>query len=218
MLFCPERPGKSDRWCVATDGGSPQSLPLAGVQTALTEAAKGLYPDWRHGVPWRPTALLVRHHISAEELGIIPPAVPTADDIVNSVCDDPAVRKAWTLYDRATPSTSYELVKARLEAQARAGIAPQQRAPMRTLDVDDYLMAIVLRMHRRDAPAIVAWMLGAPPADEHIGYLVAGRFSLRRLYGELAETVLAFMLREFQHGGLIDPLREAARETAATAA
>jgi hypothetical protein len=218
MLFCPERPGKPDRWCVATDGGSPQSLPLAAVQTALTEAVASFYPDWRHGVAWRPTALLVRHHISAEELGVIPPAVPTADDLVNSVCDDPAVRQAWTLFDRATPSTSYDLAKARLEAQARAGIAPQQRAPMRVLEIDDYLLPVVLRMDKGDAPAILAWMLGAPPADDHISYLVAGRFSLRRLYGEFAEVVLAFMLREFPHGGLIDGLREAARETAATAA
>jgi hypothetical protein len=218
MLFCPDRPGKSDRWSVATDGGNPQSLPLDAVQTAMTEAVASFYPDWRHGVPWRPTALLVRHRTSAEQLGIIPPAVPTADDMVNSVADDPAVRKAWTLFDRATPSTSYELVKARLAAQERAGIAPLDRAPMRTLEVDDYLMAIVLRMDKGDAPAIVAWMLGAPPADDHIRYLVDGRFSLRRLYGELAETVLAFMLREFQHGGLIDGLREAARATIATAA
>jgi hypothetical protein len=93
----------------------------------------------------------------------------------NSVADDPDVRAAYALFDRASPSTYRDLVRARLGARARAGIAPDQRAPLYSGDVESYLLPITLRMGRGGAPQTLAWL----------------RRDLRRLYGEHSEAVLA---------------------------
>jgi hypothetical protein len=198
-IICPERAKGSDRW-VISNIGKPESLPAAAIQGAVNDLIEGTYPRWDHYARFQMHALLVRHNVSAEELELIPPYKPTADDILNSVADDPDVRAAYALFDRATPSTHRDLVHARLEAQARVGIVPEARAPLYTGDVESYLLPITMRMGRGGAPQTLAWL----------------RRDLRRLYGEHSEAVLAFMLRVYAHAGA-DELREAA-EAAAVAA
>jgi hypothetical protein len=87
-------------------------------------------------------------------------------------------------WDRATPSTWCDLVAARLAAQARAGVGPDQLAPLYSGQVDEFLMPIIMRMGRGDEPIVLAQL----------------RQTLRRIYAEHAETVLSFMLLTYAHG------------------
>jgi len=109
------------------------------------------------------------------------------------VADDCKVKEAAARLDRATPSTHYDLVRARDEAQARMGIPIGDRAFLYSTEVDDYLLPIVNCM----------W-----PGGE-----VATAQALRRdfdeRYGDLSSRVLEFCLRTFQHGN-IDGLKRAA--------
>jgi hypothetical protein len=136
----------------------------------------------------------VRHDVSAEELQLISPHELTPGDICNSVAADDAVLEAYTNWDRATPSTYRALVGARLAAQERAGVPPDARAPLYSTEVESYLLPITMRMGRGEGPAVIAFL----------------RRDLRRLYGEHAETVLAFMLRPgvFDASG-VEALRDA---------
>ena len=156
----------------------------------------------KRGAASRFHAPLPRHDVSAEEPGIVEPVKMkvTPDTICGSVANDPDVREADARWDRATPSTHRNLVHARLAAQARAGIAPEDRAPLHSAQVEEYLLPIIFRMGRGDEQATVAKL----------------RSDLRRLYGEHAETVLSFMLRTYRHGGT-EALLEAALATAAAA-
>jgi hypothetical protein len=74
-------------------------------------------------------------------------------------------------------------VRARLAAQARAGIPEDERAPLYSGQVEEYLTPILMRMGKGDEAMILAQL----------------RQSLRRTYGEQAETVLMFMLRTYRH-------------------
>jgi hypothetical protein len=95
------------------------------------------------------------------------------------------VAEAVLRWDRATPSTWRDLVRARLAAQERAGISAESRAPLYSGQVEEFLMPIIMRMGKNDEPAVLAQL----------------RQNLRRTYGKHAETVLSFMLRTYQHGG-----------------
>jgi predicted DNA-binding transcriptional regulator AlpA len=154
------------------------------------------------GAASRFRAPLPHHDVSDEEPGIVEPVKVkvTPDTICGSVAGDPDVREADARLDRATPSTHRNLVHARLAAQARAGIAPEDRAPLHSAQVEEYLLPIIFRMGQGDEQATVAKL----------------RSDLRRLYGEYAETVLSFMLRTYRHGGT-EALLEAAMATAAAA-
>jgi hypothetical protein len=109
------------------------------------------------------------------------------------VADEPEVKEAAARLDRATPSTHYDLVRARDEAQARMGIPVANRAFLYSAEVDDYLLPIVARM----------W-----PGDEAATAQAIGRDFDER-YRDLSLRVLAFCLRTFQHGN-IDGLKRAA--------
>jgi hypothetical protein len=130
---------------------------------------------------------------NAEGSGLVEPDKINPDAIVSLVADDRKVKEAAARWDRATPSTHYDLVRARDEAQARMGIPVANRAFLYSAEVDDYLLPIVVRM----------W-----PGDE-----VVTAHNLRRdfeeRYGDLSSRVLAFCLRTFQHGN-IDALKRAA--------
>jgi hypothetical protein len=192
VIICPER-AKGDQWILSHNFEKPESLPAAAIQGALTNVVESTYPRWDHYSKFLLKGLLVRHGVSGEALGIVPPYKATPDDILNSVADDPGVREAYARWDRATPSSHRDLVHARLEAQGRAGIAPDERAPLYTGEVESYLLPVTMRMGRGGAPQTLAWI----------------RRDLHRLYGEHGEAVLAFMLRVSQHAGA-DELREAA--------
>jgi hypothetical protein len=133
---------------------------------------------------------------NAEGSGLVEPDKINPDTIVSLVADDRKVKEAAARWDRATPSTHYDLVRARDEAQARMGIPVANRAFLYSAEVDDYLLPIVVRM----------W-----PGDE-----VATAQALRRdfdeRYGDLSSRVLEFCLRTFQHGN-IDGLKRAAGVT-----
>jgi hypothetical protein len=202
VIALPERPGKTDRWAISSHG-TPASVPAAGIQQALSDQVAILFPRWQHGIAWNCTAFLLRHDISAEELGLVEPPKPTADDMVNLVANDPDVLEANRRADPGVAGTLRDLVDIRLVAQTRAGVAPEELAPLCSGEVETYLIPIVARMVKGDAPGVVAWL----------------RKDLRRLYGDRGEVVLQFMLRNYPHSGpAIRDLREAAGATAATAA
>jgi len=115
------------------------------------------------------------------------------DTIVSLVADDRKVKEAAARWDRATPSTHYDLVRARDEAQARMGIPVANRAFLYSAEVDEYLLPIVVRMWPGDEAATVQ----------------ALRRDLDVRYGDLSSRVLAFCLRTFQHGN-IDGIKRAA--------
>jgi hypothetical protein len=115
-LVLSERPGKPDgRWVIQT-AGVPASIPAAAVQQAVNDHVSTTYPQWRHGLAWSGSAFLLRHSVSAEELGIVSPHKPSADEIVASVADCPDVLAANRRDDL------HRLAAARLAAQAALGI------------------------------------------------------------------------------------------------
>jgi hypothetical protein len=126
---------------------------------------------------------MLRHDVSAEELGIVAPVALSPDQICASVSEDPAVVQAVLRWDRATPSTWRDLVAARLAAQAQAGVPEADRAPLYSGQVEEYLTPILMRMGKGDEPSILGQM------RQHLG----------RIYGEHAEIVLRFMLRTDPH-------------------
>jgi hypothetical protein len=142
---------------------------------------------------------MLRHDLSAEEMGVIQPIKVRPDEICASVSDDPEVGEAVLRWDRATPSTWRDLVRARLAAQERAGIPAESRAPLYSGQVEEFLIPIIMRMERDDEPMVLAQL----------------RQNLRRIYGEHAETVLIFMLRTYQHGGGAEKLLALASAKAA---
>jgi hypothetical protein len=75
--------------------------------------------------------------------------------IVSLVADYPEVKEAAARLDRATPSTHYDLVRARDKARARMGIPVANRAFLYSAEVDDYLLPIVVRMWPSDEDATV---------------------------------------------------------------
>jgi hypothetical protein len=119
VLVCPERPGVTDRWTIVSlDIGAPDSLPGAAAPRAVSEQVQALYPTWHHGAAWNATAFLLRHDVSAEELGIVPPLPPSPNDVVASVSDDPQVGDATLRADPSIPSTIRDLVPYVIESDA----------------------------------------------------------------------------------------------------
>jgi hypothetical protein len=187
------------RWVIANLSGhsqqaSPQPVAEGGIQAAVDDLAKQYYPAWNqapsfYAVP----ALILRHDHNAEELGLVEPEKITPDMILASVSNDPEVKEAGARWDRATPSTHRDLVRARDDAQARLGIAPQDRAYLNSSEIDSYLLPIAMRMGRGEEAVTVQRL----------------RREFRALYGDYAERVLAFCLRSYQHAHS-DGLRRAA--------
>ena len=114
------------------------------------------------------------------------------DVILASVADDPEVKKAAARWDRATPSTHYDLVRARDEAQARTGISVAKRAFLYAAEVDTDLLPIVMCMGHGDEAATAQ--------------ALTRDFNER--YREFGQRVLAFSLRTYRHGN-IDGLKRA---------
>jgi hypothetical protein len=182
-LICPARPRGSD-WALS-NFGAPQVISAGSVQRTIDAMVPEMFPEWRHGIQFQPQGFMLRHDVSAEEMGLIEPVKISPDDIYASVADDPAVIEAGKLWDRATPSTHRDLVAAVLAAQERASIAPEDRAPISSGEVDGFLIPIIMRMGKGDEPVVLDQM----------------RRQLRARYGEFAEIVLLFMLRSYRHGG-----------------
>jgi hypothetical protein len=86
------------------------------------------------------------------------------------VAQEPEVREAAVRWDRATPSTHRDLVRARLAAQARLGIPAAERAPLYSGEVEDFLVPVMIRMGRGEEGAVVVEL----------------RKALMRLYGDSA--------------------------------
>jgi hypothetical protein len=149
------------------------------------EFVEGTFPKWAHGVTFQPHALMLRQDVSAEELGIVEKIKPSPDEVCASVSDDPDVAAAISRWDRATPSTWHDLVRARLAAQERAGVPEDERAPLYSGDVEGVLTPLIMRMGRGDEAAVVTHL----------------RRDCRIKYGEFAKMVLLFMLRTYRHGG-----------------
>jgi hypothetical protein len=190
-LICPERlafGGADVRWTMAwltsdVRKAQPQTLPEVAIQAAITTLVKEDYPVYNqapsmYSVP----SLILRHDTTAEDLGIVEARKITPDDICGSVADDPEVAAATAQWDRATPETYRELVRARLAAQERRGIPEAQRAPLYSGDVEGLLTPLLMRMGRDDEAAVIAHL----------------RRDLRVKYGEYAQTVLLFMLRSYR--------------------
>jgi hypothetical protein len=130
---------------------------------------------------------------NAEGSGRVEPNKMNPDTIVSLVADDPEVKKAVAKWDRATPSTHYDLARARDEAQARKGIPVANRAFLSSAEVDDYLLPIVM----------VMW------SGNEVATLQTLRRDFDERYGDLSPRVLAFCLRTFRHSN-IEGLKRAA--------
>jgi hypothetical protein len=180
-LICPERP-TGDRWAIS-NFGAPEILHAGAVQGAIDKLVETMFPNWSPGVQFSPRGLMLRRDTSCEALGIIAAHKPAPDDIYASVAECPEVRAAGSRWDRATPSTHRDLVAAVLAAQERAGVPADERAPLSSGTVEEYLTPLLMRAGRDDEPLVVAQM----------------RRDMRRLYGEFAEIVLQFMLRTYRH-------------------
>jgi hypothetical protein len=129
---------------------------------------------------------------NAEGLGLVEPERMAPDMILASVAEDPEVKEAAARWDRATPSTHYDLVRARDEAQARTGIPVANRAFLYSAEVDTDLLPIVMCMGRGDEAATAQ--------------ALTRDFNER--YREFGQRVLAFSLRTYRHGN-IDGLKRA---------
>jgi hypothetical protein len=161
-----------------------------------------LYPEWRHGQAFRPTAIRLFHNVSAEQLELVERLPPTPDSLVNSVSMYSEVLKAARRYDRASPETHPALAVARMEAQRRAGVSEADLAPMYSAEIEDLLTPLLMRAGRGDEIAIV----------DHL------RQRFHRVYGEkLGEFILMFALRTYRHHST-ERLLEVAKATAAVAA
>ena len=130
---------------------------------------------------------------NAEGSGLVEPDKVNPDTIVSLVADDPKVKEAVARLDRATPSTHYDLVRARDEAQARMGIPVGDRAFLYSAEVDDYFLPIIVGM--------------GPGGEVATAQVLRRDFDVR--YGDLSSRVLEFCLRTFQHGN-IEGLKRAA--------
>jgi hypothetical protein len=195
----------SVRWVVAWLTGDarkaqPETIPETAAQAAVNALVKESYPLYNqapsmYAVP----NLILRHDTTAEDLGIVERQKITPDMVCGSVADDPDVAEAVLRWDRATPSTWRDLVRARLAAQERAGIPEGDRAPLYSGQVEEYLAPIILTMGTREVDKREA--------------LNRMRIELRRTYGELGDFVLRFMLRSWQHSG-VEGLLEMAKAAA----
>jgi hypothetical protein len=173
------------RW-ISSSFGEPTFFSESSIERIVTEFAAGTFPNWQPGASgWRPHAVALFHDQTGEELGLVPRHKATPDDIYASVAEDPAVRAAGKLWDRATPSTHRDLVAAVLAAQERAGIPADDQAPLQSGAVDEYLMPILFRMGRGDEEAVLTYI----------------RRDLRARYGQFSEQVLRFMISTYRHGG-----------------
>jgi hypothetical protein len=114
------------------------------------------------------------------------------DMILASVADDPEVKEAAARWDLATPSTHYDLVRARDEAQARRGIPVANRAFLYSAEFDTDLLPIVMRMGCGDEAATAQTL----------------KRDFNERYRDLGPRILAFCLSTYQHHN-IDGLKRA---------
>ena len=157
---------------------SPPTAPPCG--SALAAAPQDDYPPYNQA-------------LNAEGSGLVEPEKMTPDMVLASVAGDPEVKEAAARWDRATPSTHYDLVRARDEAQARMGISDADRAFLYAGEIDDYLLPIVMCMGRGDEAATAQKL----------------QRDFNERYREFGPRVLAFALRTYQHGH-IDGLKRVA--------
>jgi hypothetical protein len=198
-VICPERPNKGNQWTIASHG-APQSLPAGAVQRVIDDLVRATFPQWAPRMPFQRHALMLRNAVSAEELGLVEPEKVTADMICAACAEDPEVAAATGRLDRATPSTWRDLVRARLAAQTRAGIAAADFAPLYSGQCDELVIAPIMAMGRGDEAATLATL----------------RRTARRLFGDdLAEIVLMFALGQCQHDGAAKLLAFSTRKEAA---
>jgi hypothetical protein len=97
-LICPERP-TSDRWAIS-NFGAPELFHAGAMQGAVDMLVATMFPNWQHGIQFKPRGLMLRHDVSAEELGIVAPVARSPDEICASVSEDPAVVQAVLKWDR----------------------------------------------------------------------------------------------------------------------
>lgn len=222
VLVCPERPitnerREVERWCISYDGDVPASLPTAAIKDELARLVTKLFPRW---IPrdaastWTPTCLMVRPHVSAEQLGMVEPIPLVGDALLNAIlADDAAAAAAYRAEDAGIPESSYRLASALLAAYERRGTPPEQWIFMRSGQAEDFLGAILLGME--DDLTFIDRSEGA--GGRRIPVLAELRRRLKR-YRELADTVLGSLLDHYSHPHpLLEKLRESARATAAAA-
>jgi hypothetical protein len=197
-IFAPERSIDGDQWCMNCLGETA-TFGKGAIDRTIDDLLNMHFPLWKPGLQFQPRAVILRVDITAEQLGLIQPRKIAPDEVVASVACDPEVAAATARLDRATPETWRELVRARLAAQARAGIPEDERAPWYSGQVEEFLTPILMRMGKGDEPTILAQL----------------RQSLRRTYVEHAEIVLRFMLETYPHGGTEKLLALASMKAAA---
>jgi len=60
-LICPARPH-----------GAPQIVSAGSVQRTIDEMVPSMFPQWQPGIQFELRGFMLRHEVSAEEMGIIP--------------------------------------------------------------------------------------------------------------------------------------------------
>jgi hypothetical protein len=201
-VFCRER-STGDRWIVSDFTSKPSGMPEAAVQASINTLVAELYPRWDHHAKWRPHALLIRHSVTGEQLGLVETLPLVGDQILLAIRDDDAVKQAFIKEDPSFPTTIYDLAVARLAAQERIGIPADKRVVMFSSTIDEMLTPYLMRAGRNDSAAILDIL----------------RRKLRASYGPLAEFALQSALREYdQPFPHLEALREAAKAPAATVA
>jgi hypothetical protein len=168
-----------------------------------------------HGAAFSCTALLLRHGVTAEMLGLIGPKKLGPNDIVNMVDGDAAVKEARRRADPGVPGSMRDLVAARIAAQRRAGIGVDEVAPIYTSQAEGYLTPIIFKLGSQGG---LAGPLGIISTDA-AGTVAWMRQDLSRLYGDQADAVLAYALRIYPYGDEpnVKRLRQATKAPAAPA-
>jgi hypothetical protein len=198
-----------ERWVFTWgDSTAVDDVPAAAIWPAVLDLASRLYPRWVHDTrsTWRATAFAVRHTVNAQQVGLVAPEPLLGDRLLNAIANDVAVRAAFKAEDAALPETTFRLADARLLAQERLGIRPDQRSFLYSGEIEGLLNPILFDL-RSDLTVVVKE--GEDPGAK-ISVLALLRERLRP-YGDLADTVLRSILRDYPHEvEHLDRLREAA--------
>jgi hypothetical protein len=150
---------------------------------------------------------------SADSLGLVEHLPLVGDRLLNEIASDPEVRAAYVREDIDLPDTIYALAKARLAAQERLGIAPEDRAFLYSTEVETLLTPVLSDMM---ADLTVCEKKGSNPGQK-LPVLAVLR-GLLKPYRELGRAVLLQALRDYPHERpYLDRLCEAAKAMAPAA-
>jgi hypothetical protein len=186
----PFNVGDAWLWCasgvVLSRGGG------VALQEWLMAGLESWCPPWQHGKLFDPKSLALRHDVTAEERGFVPPLEITPNMVLNLVMDDSEVRHALLRRDPTVPASFRDFTAAVLRAQAAIGILEDDQVPIYTDEAQRLVMLALGQMGSYEVRAAAAWK------------------EVRRLYGDLAGPVMAYAVRTFRPQEMISDQMRAA--------